>query len=353
MHPFRAFISYAHEDKLIAEKLELVLREVGLSPIWDSNIKPGLPFSDVIKVQIATSHLFIPLITANSQNRPWVHQETGYALGNDIPILPIVLEDVGVEMKDALQAMLGPLQSIEVKADLSNLIDVLGEAEIERLILSPGTESESQRLLISNQVANYSEDRTRLLVQYANTVVNEGYVRQRGLFSTFSFPYKNPNDIVWDALESKSNKRSNYFRDLIRSERKILEHHARRNGCSLIISPYIEHSSEWALVHCTQLGELLVFLKSMPEDLLSVAVLKEEGVDGNLTLIGDQIGAKVTSITQAGYRNTLFSRHAPTVFRWLQEFENQFNRVLAHNGISRLQSRDYAISRIEFLLRDY
>src|SRR5436190_6072401 len=105
MHPFRVFVSYAHEDRAEAEAVVAVLKGLGLCAVWDRDIRPGLPFTDAIKDDIASCHLFLPIITANARERPWVHQETGYAMGIGIPVLPVAIgDDVPGELIAQLQA---------------------------------------------------------------------------------------------------------------------------------------------------------------------------------------------------------------------------------------------------------
>ena len=98
---YRVFISYSHDDHDIFERLKTALeaRPFKLLVLSDRNIGAGSPFTDAIKGLIIHAHLFIPLITKNSKKRPWVHQETGFAMAHNIPILPIVLKGAGVPPK--------------------------------------------------------------------------------------------------------------------------------------------------------------------------------------------------------------------------------------------------------------
>jgi len=60
------------------------------------------------------SHIFMPLITKNSCNRAWLHQETGYALGIGVPV-------VTVANGTFPEAMISVIQAICVQDDLSGL----------------------------------------------------------------------------------------------------------------------------------------------------------------------------------------------------------------------------------------
>jgi hypothetical protein len=81
MYHFRVFLSYAHADRGKVERIDVLLREIGLTPVWDRDIAGGTAFDDGIRRRIAQAHVFMPLLTSNSREQPWVHQEIGYALG--------------------------------------------------------------------------------------------------------------------------------------------------------------------------------------------------------------------------------------------------------------------------------
>src|SRR5262245_29644311 len=93
MPRLRAFLSYASEDRDAAAELAAVLSEMGLSVQWDHDLGPGSRFSDAIRAMMRRSHLFFALLSRVSANRPWIHQETGFAAGAGVPIVPIALDD--------------------------------------------------------------------------------------------------------------------------------------------------------------------------------------------------------------------------------------------------------------------
>ena len=88
MNSFRVFVSYSHEDKALAKTAVTRLESLGFHVLWDQRFNPGRSFTEAIKTRIACSHLFLPLLTANSVSRSWVHQEIGYAMGMEVPVLP-------------------------------------------------------------------------------------------------------------------------------------------------------------------------------------------------------------------------------------------------------------------------
>jgi hypothetical protein len=105
MHQFRVFLSYAHPDRGKVEQLEVVLLNLGLIPVWDKDIPAGRAFDDVIRERIAKAHVFMPVMTLNSRDRPWVHQEIGYALGIGVPVVPVAIGALPEGMLSGIQAI--------------------------------------------------------------------------------------------------------------------------------------------------------------------------------------------------------------------------------------------------------
>ncbi len=83
------YISYSHQDKALAEKICAVIQNLGLAPLWDEDFAAGQGFHDQIKRFIAHAHVVMPIITPASSDHGWVHQEIGYAVAMQIPVLPI------------------------------------------------------------------------------------------------------------------------------------------------------------------------------------------------------------------------------------------------------------------------
>jgi hypothetical protein len=314
-----------------------VLESLGLLPFWDRDIRPGTPFTDAIKEGIALAHLFVPLITERSQVRPWVHQEIGYAMGVNVPVLPVAIDTLPGEL-------IAQLHAVAVRPSLDDLAERLNEVNLDRVVLPP-----PPRPFATTQVADLPETRTDLMVRYVNRLLQSGEhgrVRQRGLFSSFSLPREEVAAAVWDRIDGAV-RRTAYHRGLLRSERIGLEEHARRAGCSLILDPFVDFALGGADVHRGQLQTLLVFLRSMSDDQVRIA-LSPCAHDGNLTLVGDWFVAQaVTPRPGVGYLQTVFTGHAPTVLRSLLSFDGQLDALLTASGVRPEESRRAAIARLE------
>lgn len=343
MNQLRVFVSYSREDKLLAKQLVGILKDqMSFMTLWDEDILPGMDFSDAIKYRISQSHLFMPLLTENSQNRPWVHQETGYAVALGIPVLPVAVNTLPGEM-------ISPLHAISVGSDLSNLGKRLQEVNFEQVVLS----SLSKPYLMI-EIADWPEQRTEMMAQYANQVVVEfgeyGCVRQRGAFSSFSIPDKREGNPIWELYDGNTPRPERYHQ-LQQQERCALEQHARARGVYLIIDPTLNlENRRGPLAVKTRLQTLFEFLNSMPDESVHI-VMSDQARHGNITIVGDWFVADSQVPREGGFRQTVFNRHAPTVLRWVRRFDEQF-KDLCNMGAykSRQAAMDAITERISTLL---
>jgi len=340
MYPLRVFISYSHDDRKLARQVAEILESMGLIPVYDvKDIGASSAFTDSIKSLIAHAHVFMPLITKHSQKRPWVHQETGYAIAMNIPVLPVAIEKLPGQM-------IAQLQAISVKRNLKVLKNRLEEAGMERIVI---TYKSAPHTLV--EVADWPEKRAEMMAQFANAVAGPakyGMLRQRGALSSFCLPDKDTDDPIWDLREGYQ-LRSHYYRNLLREERRALELHAREYGCYLIIDPAIDFSSRGPFVTQARLSTLLDFLQSMPDDKAHI-VMTERAREGSLTLVGDWFLADSMVPRPEGYRQTIFNWHAPTVLQGLNKFEREFKELLDKDGRGSLMSRQRAIEEMMRIL---
>ena len=300
-------------------------------------------FDEDICRRIATAHLFVPLLTPHSAEKAWVHHEIGFALGVDIPVVPIAIGILPL-------AMLSRIQAIPVSSDLSNLKEGLEQADTETLIMPPHSQTELDRLGVTTQVAEFSEDRTRILVNFAKESA-PARVRQRAIVSSFSLLDEPTTHPIWNSIEL-AQRRGERSRAFLRDERCILGQHALTAGCSLILTPFVDFTKVGHQVHRTQLELLRKFLLTLPEESAKVAFSRGPFL-GSLALVGDSFGAKALPAQPgAEYRQTLFSHHGPTVLRWLLDFDKELHDCLRLEGIADHKSRDYAVAEIERRLRE-
>lgn len=339
-YPFRIFLSYSHEDSDLANIAADVLTAMGLIPLWDKQIRPGTAFTEAIKSLIHHAHIFMPLITESSSKRPWVHQETGFAMALNIPVLPVAIDSVPGEMVSQLQAVV-------VKSDFSDFSERMANVDLEHVVLTP-----PGNMFSSIEISDWAERRTELLVKNACRVIelgSYGLVRQRASLSSFSIPDKDPANSIWTCRDGAV-IRSPYYHSLQREERRAIEKHAQFQGCDLIIDPDFCLERNGLEATRTRLQILLDFLVSMPDDKVRV-VMSPQAREGNMTLIGDWFSAESVSPRPGeGHRQTIFNWHSPTVLQTMRRFDEQFQELSAESGCQNTSLRNEAIRRIQEIL---
>lgn len=199
------------------------------------------------------------------------------------------------------------------------------------------------------EVADYPEERTEMMARYANLVFERAksyvHLRQRGALSSFSIPNRVLSDPVWKLREDGSS----FYCNLLRNERMALEHHARQSGCSLMLDPeaaMARMSKDNPTRMRARLSTLLEFLESMPDDKIKVVIIRRPQ-GGNVTILGDWFVAESQARRGAGYRQTVFRWHAPTVLSELRKFDQEFDECSRQIGPQPGGARCAAIAKIE------
>lgn len=343
MNSYRIFISYSHEDREIVKIIVKILEENGLTPLWDENFAFGHGFPEQIKNFIAHSHIFIPIITEASSKRGWVHQEIGYAMALNIPILPITLGQIPGEM-------LQDLIAVSWTDDLRKLKIQLSRKTFDNLV-----HKAQEKSLPLFECAEFHEDRTMMMANYAKRVLEIGFyghVRQKGALSSFHIPDKPNSHPVWKQRYG-SYKVSEYRSRLLREERIALENHAKESGCSLIINPYLSYDKYGNKARKVRLETLLEFLEkeSIPKEKVKVAISKNIPTEKHLTIVGDWFMAEsISGFLGKGYQQTIFTRHAPTIQKRIELFDQELENLLNNKKIPPESSLEIAIAEIKKIL---
>ena len=342
---YRAFISYSHEDKKLVEQITTALEENGLQPMLDKSFASGHGFTDQIKNFIAHAHVFIPVITKESSNRGWVHQEIGYATALNVPVLPISNGRMPGQMIQELQAVIWEEGKYWRRKNKPKFTRKVFDSLIRRAQL------ESQALF---ECAQYQEERTALMVSYAKRVLDlgaNGHVRQKGALSSFHIPDRPITHSDWDERYG-SRKPSDYRCRLQRDERLVLEEHARQCGCSLIIDPALTYRKYGKVARKARLKELLTFLESMPDQLVYIAINEKMPTSGNITMVGNWFFAEsISASIGKGYQQTVFTRHAPSIQAKVELFDRELKGLLSEQPGGASKSKSYAIDMIVRIIR--
>jgi hypothetical protein len=339
MSKYRVFISYQHDDEPKVEKLDRILKANGLEPMWSRDLQPAMGFTERIMKFIAHSHFFIPFITEDSVERGWVNQEIGYAKALNIPILPICLDEIP-------GGMIEGLQKIEWDEDDQVLSKQLSKEFFHFYF---------ENLIDTNEIKPLFEcglsftDRTQMIADFSQNAIGMGYhghVRQKARLSSFQIPDKPISNKIWVERDGEGDPDGNRFR-ILRRERRWLEKHVDECGCSLIIDPETTKNRRENEIVKIRINILLEFLREIDHPEVKVAIAND--LKENITLVGNWFGALAVNLSgkEKGFKQTIFTRHAPTVQRFINSFDDEINDLLKEQKVSAEESKNYAINQLE------
>lgn len=93
----KTFLSHSSQDQSFISRLEKSLEVVGAnSYIAEWWLEAGQLLADKIKRNITDSTVLVALLSHEANRSAWVHEEIGYAIAKDIPIIPVLEEDVDI-----------------------------------------------------------------------------------------------------------------------------------------------------------------------------------------------------------------------------------------------------------------
>ena len=285
---YRIFLSYSHQDKDLVGKVVQILKDIGLVPMWDRDFAYGAGFHDQIKIFIEHAHVFMPILTTTSDTRNWVHQEIGFAMAHNIPVLPIAVDKLPDEMIRHIQAL-----QVD-RAEIDELRTRLTRSSVTTVI-----ERQCSRQSALYTCADTSERRAAMMRAYAKDVSDLGYagmVRQKGGLSSFHIPAEPLNNPVWKKRYGSYAHSEEHCR-LQRGERLALTVHAQAAGSRLIVNPYLDYGAYGDLARMVRLGCLLTFLQGMSDDLCAVAIHDNMKISESVTLVGNWYSAALLSKT--------------------------------------------------------
>lgn len=113
------FLSYAHENTMVASALARRLARRGLHVWWDRELAAGEHFDQIIEKEIAAASCVLVLWSEASVKSRWVRNEATAGAERDV-LIPIIIEDVTP-----------PLAFRDIHA--VSLVEWNGEEEFERL----------------------------------------------------------------------------------------------------------------------------------------------------------------------------------------------------------------------------
>lgn len=340
----RVFISYSRQDKELVNRLEEYLeKECEVNVIWDKNLAAGTGFHEQIKDSIASAHVFMPLITKESLHRGWVHQEIGYAMALNIPVLPVTTENLDPG------GMLQIIHAVKIDEKVENLSMFFNKRTFEILLKN----SSSAPIFLC---AHLPEERTRMISEYSDKISNIGefgIVRQKGGLSSFHIPDDCIQKTIWNERYLPEIK-SEYHKRLQRGERIALEKHAKNAGYKIIISPEYVIKGRDSRAVAARFETLIKFLEKDAFNPSVIAIQNEETSRESLTIVGDWFLAESVSFKKGdGFTNTFFTRDTFEIGRRTEDFECELEELLEQREWTPENSREKAIEELNRLLKTF
>ena len=340
-HRLRVFISYSHGDEDLVRVLAEVIEENGMAAVFDQKgMKFGKDFPQQIIHFISHAHIFMPLLTETSVKRPWAQQEIGYALALRVPTVPVAIDCEPGEFLHGIQA-------IHLKTmDYAALKKLLTLKALEPCL----HESPAGGALY--ECADTTEERAILFARYARAVThmgNSGIVRQSGGLSFLQIPDEPLDHPLWRLRYGNKSKPKHHCK-VIWEERQALTEHAKADGCRIIIDPRLDFSFYGGDARRSRLECLLRVLRGKDIQSCHVAIAALP-LNESITIVGDWFAAhSITNIPGDGYRQTIFTRHAPTIAEMIKDFDRRFAEALGSLPVA--HSRKRAIAEIERRIAD-
>ncbi len=398
---YRIFISYSHLDERLVAEIEKALRQNGLTPMRDTNFAFGVGFHDQIKRFVEYAHVFMPVITRPSCvgssldsaetkaeiqcQRPgvsgWVHQEIGFAMAQNIPVLPVVIDCEPGQWLQTLHSVM--LQKEDVN-DAKQMRSLFSQSLFRNLVNRFRNTRHA-----TYQCGFLQEDRTLMLAEYADEVGQiqslfptptwkpgdvepalSSIIRQKGALSSFHIPAEPLSDDVW-TLRYGNLPKPEHHRRLQREERLALTRHAETWGAKLIIDPTLPYTNQGPGVRKVRLQSLLKYLNSKSAARTQVAMMKtprsrtaKKGETAgthqqssprasSVTIVGNWFLAEsVSAVSGSGYYQTIFTRHAPSMQARIEEFDSEFDSLLDKHHWTANDSRKNAIRELKALIKN-
>lgn len=346
----RVFVSYSHQDaNLVAVIVEYLRTICEVEVIWDQTFAYGRGFHEQIRDFIAHSHVFLPVVTPKSSGRGWVHQEIGFAMAMNIPVLPIAIGATPDQMISIVHSVkIAPPGDVDIASDTpvapfprpadswvwQGLSETLSKKKLDFLIERSSDPSQARY-----QCADYQEERTMSMVRHANVaydIMFRGHlVRQLGGLSSFHIPDVEPSNDIWK-VRYGMRERSEFHRKLQRAERDRLELHASEAGCMIIVNPYEIYKESGPRAYAVRLLCLYKFLRQWKHGMLVVACTNKIGVHESFTIVGDVFAAMaIAGSSQDGYMQTVFTTHAPSMKARHVQFDGRLLECLNAWGLGR------------------
>ncbi|HEY4308804.1 MAG TPA: toll/interleukin-1 receptor domain-containing protein [Pirellulales bacterium] len=342
-HTYRAFISYSHLDGHAYAVVSETLRRVGLEAWSDKDLAAGKGFTEGIQTDITHSHVFVPILTPRSHERGWVHQEIGYAEAMKVPCVPVCIGKVP-------EGMIAMRHAVKVDEELNDLERILQRVNFQQLVREAGRE-----WVPRIGCANEPEKRAEMIERFSDEAISRFKpfcVRIQGSLNSFSLPDEPPDHPAWKARYGDK-PRTPHAYEWYRRERQALERHAVKGGLKMIVNYGLDIDGAYGQgAKRSRLSILVKFLESsnLPNENASIALIDRHPPDMVLAVGNWFVAESLAGRPVRGVIGTVFTAHAPTVSRAVEDFDHKLATLLTAQGTSPVESRQWAIDKLRSVM---
>lgn len=144
---YKVFVSHSTSDQGLVTALSNLLTKFGVEVfVAEWYLSPGESLSKQIVAQIEKTNCMVVLLTQNGLRSNWVQTEVGIAIGNKIPIIPIVEKGTDPKNLAALQ------EKVYIEYDSSQPQQALLKASTYLNSLKLKKEEQEKDLLVAGAI---------------------------------------------------------------------------------------------------------------------------------------------------------------------------------------------------------
>jgi len=121
-----AFVSYAHEDKVLAGRVKQILTANGVAAfLAHEDLEVSAQWRDEILQHLDTSSALVAIVTENFSKSVWANQEVGIAIGKKLTLIPL--------LSGSSQSMKGFLETYQAVTVTDNNLDTVVKGLVPRI----------------------------------------------------------------------------------------------------------------------------------------------------------------------------------------------------------------------------
>lgn len=310
----KIFLSYSTGDAVLARLIVHIFEENEVECfLAERDISTGYKFDSVISQKIRQSDLLLVLWSSNSVSSPWVNQEVGIALAQDIPVWPIAIEDINIEGAIFRNQGFYLTHHKDPYAQIARLA--------QEIKSTPPRIYSSFKPAIDQYIVGKAERTERLieLLREESRKINDAYtLRIQAAFSCFA--------ISDDPEYRVGGYHTPEYHALLVRESEGVKRIIRRGYLKVILWPRRPYDDRFMEV---RFRNLLNFLETN-HDYDKVRFVLGQYQGGNLYIFDSNVlveGIKSPESKTPGYGLTTVSYHRPTILSAISLFDGRFDEL--------------------------